>query len=257
MKITLSVISDTIFFTFLTFIVGFILLNYYIPTPYSIVIPLFICIPFAMLYYNKLKNKDCNKKLKGKEQKEKQTMIFNLNLLSLSQTLLLFEKALKNRNVFYEKKRNCLVIKEQKIALFFCFSFDPITKTEIVKIFNSPNRQDVSYIFSDNFSTEILSFINRFNGKIVAVDGIKTYNFLKSTNCLPKTDFSLSEEKKKAKFCFNAFFDAKKAKRFFTFGLIFLAMSFFVTLKIYYLICGTLMIIFAILCKLFAPSTNE
>ena len=190
-------------------------------------------------------------KLKRAQEKQKNTCINALCLLNKIQVVDLFYNAIKKKHPEVIRKNGGLVIESKSVMLYFCFSFDSVSKTDVVRAFNAMPKGYVLYLFADNFSAEITHFINRFNKKIIMVDGAKAYELLKETDLLPKSEIDFSNKKPNFLHSIKGLGQRKNAKRYLSFGAIFLFMSYFVPIKLYYIIVGCLFLIFALFCRLF------
>ncbi len=251
MKFSPTAIIDALFTAFITFVLTFVILNYFIMRPYSVIISICIAIPVLMLAFKRLSLKNKTKKLKSFEEKEKNSTITQLNLRSESEQTDLFLTAVKKAGYSAEKKKNAIFIKDKNAVLFIKFSYDGVTKTDVVRAFNTIPNNSKAFIFSDTFGIELKNFIERFDGKIVEVDGYKTYKFLKENDCLPTPKYNFNEKKIFANGFFPTFLGRKKAKSYLAFGFVFLIMSYFVPIKIYYIICGCAFLFLSLLCRLF------
>lgn len=257
MKISITAILDSIFSGFICFIVCFFLLNYFIDRHWAIIFSVIISLPVATIALKKLHKKKMLLILKNQEEKQKEACISSLNLLQKDQVVDVFLNALKDEKTNIERKKNALFLTEKKCALFFCFSFDKVTKTDVVRAFNAMPKDYTAYIFSNSFSSEVAYFINRFSKKIIAVDGVKTYKFLKQKNCVPEKCEQFNDKKLKFGKAIKGLFQRKNAKRYFFFGVSFLAMSYFVPIKVYYIVIGCLFLIFSLFCRLFGNEKIE
>ena len=251
MKLYLSVFLDVAFSAFIAFILSFVLLNYFIVKPYSIVMSISFAIPLAMLSYKKIRKKNTLLSLSKTEQKQIEEMVSQLNLCSTEEQYSFFIKAFKKAEYELERKKDGILFKEKNVLIFCRFGFEMPNKTDVVKAFNVGLGQNKIYFLSDDLSLEIKQFINRFGGKIIAVDKKEIFLFLKKIQHLPKPKYNFNEESSLRVGKKLDFFKRKKAKSYFFFGLIFLIMSYFVPIKIYYLACGCVFLGFAMICKLF------
>ncbi len=254
MTIRLSAILDSLFSGFICFFVCFLLLSYFFARTQAIVVSLIFCALVIAIALKRLSAKNALLKLKKTQEKQKQACISALNMCTQSQVLGVFSKAIEKLGKNAKSKNGALFIDEKSVVLFFKFSFDGITKTDVVRAFNALPKNYTAYIFASEFSSELLSFIDRFDKKIVAVDGVKTYKFLSKTDCIPQSELNFKSEKltfTKAKL---NLIKRKNAKRYFSFGVTFLFMSLFVPLKLYYVICGCLFLTFSLLCRLYGKS---
>ena len=251
MRLSISALLDSLFSGFICFLVCFLLLNYFFLREHAIIISLIFSTLIIIIALKRLWAKNTLIKLKKDQEKAKNTCMIALKIMPENKVLDLFSLAIEKLGKTVKKTNGGLFIEQKSVAIYFKFTFDLVTKSDVVKFFNACPKAYVTYIFADEFSSELLTFINRFNKKVVAVDGVKTYKFLYKMNCLPQTDFCLEKEKLTIMKARINLFKRKNAKRYFTFGLIFLFMSFFVPLKLYYVICACLFLTFSLFCRLY------
>ncbi len=251
MPIPFISILDSVFTAFLGFITTFLLLNFYVDKPYSIILGVCIAIPIFMIALDKMKKSSVQKSLDKEKNKAVKNMSNSLCLLEKNKVLDLFERAINRRGFRTLKKKGGIFIEQQKCAVFIIFSFDGITKTDVVRVFNSINQKDKAYIFGESVSADLLDFINRFDGRIEFIDEAKTYILLNEANCLPK-EMPLS---KKRPIVFSnilsRLFVRKNSKKYLGFGIFFLLMSAFVVIKFYYVSCACIFITLSLFCRLF------
>ena len=86
---------------------------------------------------------------------------------------------------------------------------------------------------------------------------VKIYAFLKENNSLPPEKYEFSDKKLKGLTLLKTLLEKKKAKRFFAFGFIFLAFSYFVPIKVYYVVFGCAFLIFALFLTIFGQTENN
>ncbi len=251
MKPSLATVIDTIFTTFIFFLLTFILLYYFIERRFAIAFSLILSVPISMIIFKRLNVKSGKNKIKKQKLVAVENTCTALGFYTTTERNELFAKAVTRLGYAVTRKRGGIFIDGKNSALFIRFGFNAVDKTDVVKIFNSIKSTEKAYILAPNFSQDILNFIARFGSRIIAVDGEKVYDFLNKTNCLPKEKLPPTSNKLTKENFRIAFLDAKKAKRYFTFGLLFLLMSYFVPIKIYYVIFGCIFLIFALVLKLF------
>ena len=182
-------------------------------------------------------------------------MSTQLNLYSETEQCAIFENALKKDNYVVEKKKGALNIKNKNSVIFPKFSFDSITKTDIVKIFNCITLNQTAYVLSENFSSEIKDFASRFDGRIKTICADEVYLYLKEKDCLPKDKFVFAEKSRLNLSVLKNILQKKKAKNLLWFGLIFLFSSYFVPIKTYYVICGAIFLFLALISRLYGKET--
>lgn len=244
-------ILDSVFSAFISFIVCFIILNFYIDKPYSIIFSIIISIPIFIIAFDKISKSKSLQLAKKQNQKNLENMCNSLCLLPKPQLISLFEKALSICGYAPTKTSQGLSLPKQKAFIYPVFSFDGITKTDIVKAFNCIKKGQVAYIFGKDVSSEISSFIDRFDNSVIFIDQQKIYSLLQKTDCLPKEKPPFKTNKLTFKSFFNPFLNRANAKKFVLFGLLFILMSYFAPIKLYYIIVGTSFLIFSLFLRLF------
>lgn len=254
MKIRFLSVLDALFSALIAFVLFFLIINFFVEKVYAISLSFFLSIPVFTLALKKLWDKNLLTTLKKRQEIEKENCIFALSLMTEQEIISLFQSALIKEGVLFEKKNGALIIKAHKCALFFNFSFDGIRKTDVVKAFNHIPKDFKAYILAQSFTSDILSFIDKFGKKIIAVDGTKVYQFLKNNDCLPKSKVDLFDKKPKAVLSFKTFIQRKNAKRYLSFGAVFLFMSSFVSLKLYYVCCGCIFLFLALVSRLYGKT---
>lgn len=255
MKTYFLSVLDSTWTAFLGFLTTFILLNFYIEKPFSIIFSACIAIPLYLIAFQKIKNKEVVKKADREKNKQIENLVYTLSLLDKNKLLNLFEKAIIRFGEKTLKRKDGIFIYAKPVAVFPIFSFDGIRKTDVVRVFNSIPKSHKAYILGDKINKELEDFILRFDNRIEFVDAKKVYNFLEQTLCLPKETKTV----KKKSFSFSEFlsklFKKQYSKKYFFFGIIFLLMSYFVPIKFYYVCCGSIFLTLSLFCRLF--SKNE
>lgn len=257
MKASIAFIFDVCFSAFVSFILSFVLLNYFVKKPFSVIFSVCLALLITLIVAKKLSSEYAQTRLKKAERQTLEIMTAQLSLYTQTEINDLFEKAINKAGYDTERKKGVIFIKNENCAVFIRFGFDGVTKTDVVKAFNSINRTEKVYIFAPSFSAEIQSFISRFNGEVIAVDKIKTYKFLNEYESLPKQKYPFSVKKPFSNGVIKTLFGRKKAKSYLAFGIIFLFMSYFVPLKLYYVICGCVFLLFSLLSRLFGKTEER
>ena len=252
MQFSFLTILDSAFTAFLSFLSAFLLLNFYIERPYSIILGISIALLVFLIALDKMNKSFAKKSLDKQKNNAVKNMCYSLCLLDKFKITELFERAINRRGFKTLKKRGGIFIEETHSAVFTIFSFDGITKTDVVRVFNSISQKDKAYIFGQSANSDLLDFINRFDGRIEFVNAEKTYNFLSSCNCLPKEQPVYKNNSFLLKNFFSRLFVRKNSKKFLSFGLLFLFMSAFVVIKFYYIVCAFIFITLSLFCRLFS-----
>ena len=251
MRPKLSTVIDTLFTALVTFILSYVLFYYFVPRPFALTFS-FVTAGLITLFAFKKLNERKHNFLTSKAQREARDIMANqLCLYTVTEQTDFFQKAFKKAGFLPERKRGYLYFKEKNVCVFCKFGFDSVTKTDIVKVFNTIKRTDTAYILSESFSNEIITFSKRFDGRIKTADKREIFDFLAEHDCLPSQKFILKNSEQKSRPTLKNLFQKKKAKTHLLFGLTFLTMSYFVSIKTYYVICGSIFLILALFCRLF------
>ena len=252
MRISFINILDSLFTAFLSFLSAFLILNFYIDRPYSIIFGTCFALLVFMIALDKMQKYSNKKSLDKQKDKAVKNTCYALCLLEKVKLNELFERAINRRGYKTLRKKGGIFINQTSSAVFVIFSFDGISKTDVVRVYNSIPPNFKAYIFGQSATNELLEFIDRFGGKIEFINGEKTYNFLSESSCLPKLAPLTSKKSYIIKNLLSSLFVRKNAKKFFLFGLFFLFMSAFVVVKLYYLLCASIFITLSLFCRLFS-----
>ncbi len=159
-----------------------------------------------------------------------------------------------------KKTENQIVEKNEKSYLngkLVCcrFSVEPLSADEILQVYKSERCQ---LIFFGNEFTESAKHITDYIGKdITLVDMPSVYKLLKNAELLPETETKTVNRKEKIKSLFVATFQRKKAGSFALYGSVLLIMSRFVFYPLWYIISGTIFLLYAITVKFFAAKDEK
>ena len=183
----------------------------------------------------------------SKREKLQKSTFFQLKFLKNSNLIELFSKSLKKLNLNVLNRKDYIYLPDDKTMVFLSFSFDGLSKTDIVKIANTSSTH-IKVILTDEVYSETTRFAKHFDNLFI-YSGEEVFKILEDSQNLPK--IIVSPFPKKEKPSFRSFLDRKKAKTFLGFGLFFMISSFFVPFKIYYLIWGALMLVISLVSLLF------
>ena len=254
MKFSFAFLSDLLFTAFISFVLCFVGFAYFLPRNYSVIFSSLLAVIFSILFFITKGKKDKTKYVRKKEQRAVDQTINEIQFLPKSEIIRLFERAFKNKNIPFERKRNGILHVEKNTVYLFKFGFETVTKADVLRAYNSFKNNKVN-IFSESFSSEVKDFSLRFNGNAILTDKRGVYEFLKSANSLPEISSPTTKENK-LKRAVEEFFKVKKARKYLAFGLLFLTFSFFTVYKLYYVVFGGVLLLFSLLCRIFG-SPNE
>lgn len=212
---------------------------------------------FALFYFKHFSQKRKYALLSKAEKDAMEIMVIQLNLCTTTEQTDILEKALKIAGYSPERKRGFIYFPKKNTAIFCKFGFDGVSKTDIVKVFNTIKKDDTAFILSEKFSSDIADFASRFDGRIELISSDKVYKFLSENDCLPQQKFTMHPKSPLKLSALKNLLEKKKAKTHFVLGILFLAISYFVPIKIYYIVFGCIFLIFALICRLFGREKSK
>ena len=251
MKVTPAMILDTIFTAFVSFILSFVVFFYFFERRLAITFAVTFSLLFTLFAFRKFFNKHQKIKLSNEQKKLRDDAQAQLNVFTTTEKNDLFECALSNAGYQTARKRGGILIKDKKTYIFPLFSVDGVNKTDVVKIFNSIGREDTAYIISANYLSGVKEFADRFDGRIITCEFDGAFKFLYKNDALPRQKFKFKEKTPLKLSAIKNIVHKKNSKKLLLFGLGFLFMSYFVSIKTYYVICGSIFLFLALFCKLF------
>lgn len=242
-----TAIIDALFSLFIYYFLFFILLSFIIDKPFSAIISVCLSLIFTIfsvrIFINKQK-KSLNQDLHDKQTKE---TLFQLKFMKQSEIIALFYKSFASHNKEPINRKEFIFLPKEKTLVFFHFSFTSLTKTDIVKVYNTSQAQK-KIIYTDELNEEILSFSKKLSN-VQILGGNDTFKLLSITDNLPSIKISAFPQKERLSL--SSFLDRKKSKTFFGFGLFFILSSYFVPYKLYYVISSFAMFTICLLSLFF------
>lgn len=241
---------DICFFFFLGFILSLPLFNYLVAYPYNLICAIFIGVIFSLLLGKVLSKKNTKNSIKKKDDLLFKTSLLSLNLMSKPELFGFIREYLTQKGVEFTENRTFFLIPEKKTCLFIKFSFSEVQKVDVVRYYNLIPDGYSATVIGEKFDEEVIAFAKRFNGKFIMVDFKRFFYELKSCGVFPKTRYVLSDEEK-PKINLTNLLKKKNAKRFFSFGVIMFFLAFFVQIKTYYIVVGSVFFLWTLVLILF------
>lgn len=253
-KVKFSLVSDIIFSFFCFFILCLIILNYFLPLIYAIILSFWFSAFFTLLLSRRMINKQKSASLTKSQNIECENTLTALNFMSNFKATEHFYTALKKKHPNAQKIRGAISC--NKTLYFINFSFEGVTQTDLVRYYNRLAEKESAVVCSEDFTAKVKDFAKRFNKPIELMDGKSCYLLLKDGDALPKSVSCLNTDKpKKALFC--GFPARKNAKKVFLFGVSLCLLSFISPFKLYYSIFGSAFLFWAVMLKLFGKSPAQ
>ncbi len=249
--LSLPIILDGIFVAIASFFISFSIVSFFIQRPYSLVVAGMLGALFCLLAIKYMSKKRFKETLKRAQKKHFDDVITQLNIMTNKELYDFMQQAFLSLNVFTERKKNCLELKGQNKLAVFKFGYFNVSKADIVFAYNLAKNGEQIQIYSENFTSEIISFATQFGGKIILKNSFDTYDLLKKANTYPEIKFTFTKSKQTFTEIKLNLFNKKRAKAYLGFGVMFLLFSYFVPIRWYYLISGGTMLVMSIICVLF------
>ena len=105
MKTLPIAILDSAFSAFISFILAFLIINFYIERPFSIIFSVCLSIPIFIIALDRIKKANLLKSASNKKKREIENMIYSLCLLDRTKVLQVFERAINSLDVKTIKKK--------------------------------------------------------------------------------------------------------------------------------------------------------
>ncbi|MBQ7373188.1 MAG: hypothetical protein IJW64_01320 [Clostridia bacterium] len=251
-KFKISEISDGLFILGSAFLIAFVTGYYFlknnvtailISTPCSIIL---FCVYMLFLKKKKgkllIKREDEEKYVKCAnalclENKEFGENVVFSTLASLGKNPVKVTNGIVCENDFYYVK----------------FSYDKITAGNLANAYKKTPKSKNLVFIAITFSDDALAFASGFFTRIKLLTLSEIFPFLQKANTLPNGGFIPKEQKTSFLNLLKQTFQRQKAKTFALYGSFLLIMSRFVFFPTWYVICGSIFLIYAITIKFFAP----
>ena len=255
-KIRISSISDGLFIIFSSFLTSFTIAFYMLKNNVTAIL---ISIPISVITFSLYRL--IIKKKKGvltvkKEDEER--------FLKCTSALCLASDLQNTKRVFstLERLGKKPFLTEDGILcggdfFFTSFSYDPVTVNGVVNAYKkTPKGNNLVYL-GIIFSNDAIAFTDGFSNRIKLITLSEFFPLLKKAQTLPEGGFLPNKKKIGFLNLLKATFSKGKARTFATYGSFLLIMSRFVFFPIWYIISGSIFLIYAITVKFFAPKPIE
>ena len=242
-KSIVATISNIIFLFLTSFFLVSYLSNKILFYPANLFLGLYVSLIVLVISIAVAKRKRFNLKQKRQEENEITRIVYSLSFMSKKKGLEHFYSIIKKRDEKAKLYSNRIVLKNGD-CIYNLFSFAPVTKADLVKCFNQSGTNK-SIILCESAPLEVKEFSQSFRGKIVIKEKAEVFKTYPAREFIIKDKFTPIDFNKKDKPKLKALLNKKNAKKLLAFGVLFLATSFFVPIKVYYIIIGSVMLLFA------------
>lgn len=251
---------DKLFVSISIFLICYAWVNFYIRSLWTtFFISLFLTACLVFILYHFLTKKNERKRTSAKENAEinKNWLVFKL----LPQKERVdFLKTVLEKNYSCELHDNILTYKkDDKFHLvIFASQFDVLKQNDLLNlladfVFSKVDVIDIVCSDAQSLNTKIFK-----DKEINIINKQKLYDIFKSANLFPKIDnLNLEANKIKFKDIVKGMFSSNKARSYFLCGLVLIFSSIILPYHVYYLIFGSMLLLFAVICKIMPLLTKD
>ena len=255
--------SDLIFtFSLLGFCALFCLRFFDVPLTFSLILSLGFGFAAAYLLSVRIKKREKVFALKKSEEEEKNSLCFYLSLCDdteltefLRPRLPFLLSAVDSEKILDTNEKQTTDEKNEKPSLclsnhsfFPCFRFRELTADDIANEYPNLKRADAPVILCDKLSDDGKRLCEKLS--IPIVDGNLLYRAFKDNSAIPD-EFPIQTTTPIKRKLRNISFAKTNSKRFFSSGVLLIASSVFIPYPVYYLVCGGLLLLTAVLVRIF------
>lgn len=257
-RMLFSVFFDAFFAGFAAFLVLFVVFSGFAETTPAALFAALLAAGTAALCFYRLYGKREKTALSLQERRQTENLLFYLGLRR--EVNKLFSDAFVKLGKTAAVTKKGVYLREDDAYVYPCFSFDGVKKDDLGRAYFLSGSKK-AYVFAPEFSAEMCAFARVFGEKIELCDGAETYRLFKNADMLPAE--ALKENKptfaEKMKNLLKPVFTRRRAPKYFLFGLTFLLFSFLVPYKLYYVLFGSVLTVFSVICLFFAvpPQKGE
>ncbi len=256
-KQKLSFIFDTLLIVFLTFIVIYAISSFYLSAVSSTVISLSVSLAVLFFYDRRSRTKIDEIKTKKENDKNYEDILYTLRINSDNKNYEIIKSVLKNENKspYFSNGKLCTA---DGYSVFCKFGYEPTTADELLQYLKNLNSNEKVIIFSYAFSKTALNLRSEFNDKILLIDYDKLFPFLKKTNFeFLEKPFVKKPLKEKLFSLFSQSFSKKNLIKTTLYGVLLMVISRFVFFPTFYVITGSILLIYSVCILFFSKSPKK
>ncbi len=253
-KTILSSVSNVLFVFIFTFFLVSILSAKSFSHPVNLLFGLYVGLIVLLfsIIIAKSRLKKQKQKLTLKENENR--VIYALNFMSKKKGLAVLYSQIVKLDASAKLCQNKILLSNGE-SVYNLFSFLPVTKADLVRCFNLSNAKK-SVIYCEKAEKEVKDFARAFKGKIVIKERAEFFKEFPPENFVLEDNFTPIDFNKKDKPKLRVLLNKKNAKKFIAFGLFFILLSFFAPIKLYYIITGGIMILYAVTVLFFSKTES-
>ncbi len=195
--------------------------------------------------------------LKREDEERKDAVLNSLCLMSETELSEYFCSLLGKMQLPHAAQEDgSIILTESNTAVYFYFTFSKTYAGRVIEFYKQTQKACKTLVIGREFSEEVRALTARFCGRIELLDGTGLYLTMKRFELFPPIKEELKEVKQKLNLP-KTVFNKKRARQYFLYGLTLEFFSFFAFYPIYYVLMGTALILFAIVCYFFGIKEVE
>lgn len=251
---------DKLFVSVAIFLIIYAWINFYIRDLWTtFILSLFFSFSIVFLLYFFLnKKKDKTMKTLAKEKDiEENFLAFRLS--SISEKMKLINNLLKTKYLTILRKTSLCYIKDnKKILVIFASYIDNLTQNEMINLLDLHSKEDIDgFNIICNQQKGVLSTDIYLNKTIMITTKKKLFELCCEANIYPnKSIINFKTNKLSIKHILQSMFEQKKSKAYFLYGLLLIFSSLILPFHAYYIVFGSMLLLFSIICKLLPKFTS-
>ena len=232
----------------------FVWINYYLRNFSSaITISISIVIFIELVIYLLHKNKQLHTKVIANNKQIISSINISLIHSTLSTNLTYYSNILKTMYCS-QKYKDCIVaiIDRKKVCVVPTYKPTSCNQNDIAKCIAIAvlHKADKLIVLSNTFDSTTTKYVQQIHGiEIELYDLELTYSTLLHSQELPQCPITISQPKLSYKDIFRIAFDRQRTKGYLMSGLILIISSLFVPYNIYYVVSGSILMLFALICS--------
>jgi hypothetical protein len=249
-NLKLSIAVDSLFIFISCFFLAYAVIRYsgtsFAPSLiFSVLISLVL--GFLFLLYIIIKNDKSSVKLN--EENSLLLLKTELCFMDKQDLLELFYNFYKQSKIKAEIQKDYIVLPELKCQIFFNFTYEKTDTTKIIECYKQTIKGYKTVVLGIDFTPDAIALVNDLSLRIKLFDIKSVYLALKSQELLPKT--TIQKKVNKVSFIdkMKGVFIKSNGKKALGIGAIILLSARFSFYPIYYIIFGSLMVIFSIVLR--------
>ncbi len=252
---------DKIFVSVSIFLIIFAWINFYLRNLWAtFILSLIFSFAIVFILYYFLNKKDEKINLNKKQLEDMNRTLLAFKLAPKSEQLNIIKMAIeKEHEVKSENNKISYIDAFGKHLIILAIDLQKITENDLINLLNKNYKKDIDCFDiicneHDNINTEFLKNkkINLINSKIL----YKNY-ILKSGKELNVDKLNTNITKIKFKDILKNIFTPQKAKTYFICGLVLIFSSIILPYHFYYIIVGSMLMLFAVICKIKPKFDNK